>query len=124
MNELCGGINEFKKVSQPITNLVKGTKCVLNTCKKHVSQLLNIQGVNDVRQTEVHTTESVVPEPSVHDIEVSVGKFKNINIPCIGQIMRSEIHKLINCVWSKEDIFQHWKDPAVLPVYMEGGGHV
>jgi hypothetical protein len=69
----------------------------------------------------VHTAEPVVPEPSAHEIEMPVENFKNIYIPCIGQIMRSEIHKLINCIWSKEDIFQNWKDPAVVPVYMGGG---
>jgi len=30
----------------------------------HISQLLNVHGVNDVRQTEIHTAEPRVPEPS------------------------------------------------------------
>ena len=42
----------------------------------HFFQLLNMHGVNDVRQTELHTAEPLVPEPSVFDVEKAVGKLK------------------------------------------------
>jgi hypothetical protein len=32
--------------------------------RNHLSQLLNVRGVTDVRQREIHTTEPLVPEPS------------------------------------------------------------
>ena len=40
--------------------------------RKHFSQLLNVHGVNDVRQTEIHTAEPLVPEPSAFDFELAV----------------------------------------------------
>jgi hypothetical protein len=40
------------------------------------SPLLNIQGINDVRQTEVHTAEPLVPEPSAYEVEMAIVKLK------------------------------------------------
>ena len=42
----------------------------------HFFHLLNVHGVNDVRQTELHTAEPLVPEPSAFDVEMAVGKLK------------------------------------------------
>jgi hypothetical protein len=41
------------------------------------SQLLNVQGVNDVRQTEIHTAEPLVPEPSAFEVELDIGRLKS-----------------------------------------------
>jgi hypothetical protein len=35
-----------------------------------ISQLLNVHEVNDVRQTEIHTAEPLVPEPSALEVEI------------------------------------------------------
>jgi hypothetical protein len=51
--------------------------------KNHFSQLLNIHGVNDVRQTEVHTAEPLVPEPSAFEFEMAIGKLKRHKSPGI-----------------------------------------
>jgi hypothetical protein len=66
---LYRGINDFKKIYQPRTNIVKDQKGdlladshrILARGRKHFSQLLNIHGVNDVRQREIHTKEPLVP---------------------------------------------------------------
>ena len=42
----------------------------------HFFQLLNVHGVNDVRQTQLLTAEPLVPEPSAFDVEMAVGKLK------------------------------------------------
>jgi hypothetical protein len=41
-------------------------------------QLLNVQGVGGIRQTERQTAELYVPEPSVSEIEVAIGKLKSV----------------------------------------------
>jgi len=41
----------------------------------YFSQLLNVHGVNDVRQTEIHTAEPLVPEPSAFELEMSIENF-------------------------------------------------
>jgi hypothetical protein len=38
---------------------------------------LKIHGVNDVRQTEIHTAESLIPEPSAFEFEMTVEEEKN-----------------------------------------------
>jgi hypothetical protein len=85
-----------------------------------MSQLLNIHGVNDVRQIEVHTAEPLVREPSAFEVEMAIGKLKSHKSPGIDQIpaelikagsriIQSEIHKLIISIWNKEET---WLDNA------------
>ena len=74
--------------------------------------MLNIQGANDVRQREIHTTEPLVPEPSVFEFELAIEKLKSNISPGIDQIPAElikasdrtilyEIHKLINSIWNR-----------------------
>jgi hypothetical protein len=37
---------------------------------------LNIQGINDVRQTDILTTEPLVSEPSAFEVEMAIEKLK------------------------------------------------
>jgi hypothetical protein len=45
-------------------NVLSDTHNILNRWKHFFSQLLNVNGINDERQTEIHTAEPLVPEPS------------------------------------------------------------
>jgi len=64
ITDLYGGISDFKKGYQPISNTVKDEKGdlfayshrILARWRKHFSQLLNVHGVNDVGQTEIHNS--------------------------------------------------------------------
>jgi len=47
------------------------------TWRNYFSQLLNVHEDNDVRQAEIHTVETIVPEPSAFEVEVTIGKLKN-----------------------------------------------
>jgi len=59
IRDLYGGINDFKKGYQPRTNKVKDEKgdlltdshSILARWRNHFSQLFNVHGINDVRQT-------------------------------------------------------------------------
>jgi hypothetical protein len=35
---------------------------------------LNVHGVNEVRQTEIHTADTIVPEPSASEFELAIEK--------------------------------------------------
>jgi hypothetical protein len=48
--------------------------------RNHFSQLLNLHGVNDVRLTSIHTTETLVPELRAFEVETAIGKIKKIKI--------------------------------------------
>ena len=74
IRDLYRSTTVFKKDYQATTDLVKGENgdffYILHTLlpmwRNHLSRLLNVHGVTDVRQTEirVHTAEPLVPEPS------------------------------------------------------------
>jgi hypothetical protein len=37
-----------------------------------------------------------------------------------GNTLRSEIHKLINCIWNKEELPKQWKESIIVPIYKKG----
>jgi hypothetical protein len=76
---------------------------------------LNAHGVNDVRQTEIHTAEPLVTEPSAHEFDLPIGKLKSHKSPgddkkpaelikAENRTIRSKIHKLIISIWNKEEL--------------------
>jgi len=76
----------------------------------HFSQILNVHGVIDVGQREVHTAEPLMPEPSAFEVEMANEKLKSHKSPVIDQIpaefikvsgrtIRSEFHKQKSCIW-------------------------
>jgi len=114
--DLYRGISDFTKSYQPRTNIVKDEKSdlvadshsVLVRWRNHFSQLLNIHGVNDVRQTKIHTAGLLVPESIAFEVEMDTEKLKIHKSPGTDQIptelikaggraFRYEIHKFIIC---------------------------
>jgi len=59
----------------------------LTMWRNHFSQLFNIHGFNGVRQTEIHTAEPLVPEPSIFEVELATEKPKSHKSPGIDQIL-------------------------------------
>ena len=59
---------------------------ILATWRNHFCQLLSVHGVNDVRQTEIHTEEPLVSEPSAFEVELAVQNLKRHRSPGIDQI--------------------------------------
>jgi hypothetical protein len=64
------------------------------------SQLLNVHGVNDVRQTEIYTAESLVHEPSASEVELVIEKLKSHKSPCFWFIL------MILLYWEEAYILQ------------------
>ena len=52
--------------------MVTGSCSILARWREYFSQLLNVHGVHDVRQTETHTAEPLVPEPSAFEVELAI----------------------------------------------------
>jgi hypothetical protein len=53
-------------------DLVADSHSILARWRNYFSQLLNVHGVNNVRQAEIHTAELLVPEPSVSEIKLAI----------------------------------------------------
>ena len=130
------GINDFKKGSHPRTNIVKDDKgdlvadshSILARWRNYFSQILNVHGVKDVRQTEKHTAEPLVPEPSASEVELANEKLKSHKSPGTDQIPAElikaggkticcEIHKLIISIWNKEELPEEWKESIIVRIY-------
>jgi hypothetical protein len=88
---------------------------ILTRWRNYFSQLLNVHGDNDVKQTEIHTAESLVPEPSAFEVEMGIEKLKRYKSPGVDQISAeiikaggtkicSEIQKRISSIWKKTEI--------------------
>jgi hypothetical protein len=37
-----------------------------------------------------------------------------------GEILQSEVHEIINSIWNKEELSDHWKVSVVIPVHKKG----
>jgi hypothetical protein len=85
---LYRGISDFKKSYKPILNIIKYDKGDLFTDSHSTaarwselcSQLLNVFGVNDIRQRDIHTPEPLVPDPSEFELEMVIEMLKNVKI--------------------------------------------
>jgi len=72
-----------------------------------------------------------VPELSALKVEMAIEKLKRHKSPGIVQIpadltdargrtFRSEVHKLINSTWNKEELPEEWKESIIVPIYKKG----
>jgi hypothetical protein len=112
--DLYRSISDFKNDYLPRTNTVKNEKgdlvtdshSILARWRKHFSQLWNVHGVSDIRQTEIHTAEPLEPERNVFEVKMPIEKLKRHKSPGSDQIpselikaggktVCSEIHTLI-----------------------------
>ena len=66
--------------------MVADCNSVLGRWRNHFSQLLNVHWVNDDKQTEVHTAEPLVPEPSVFEFELATEELRCHKLSGIDQI--------------------------------------
>jgi hypothetical protein len=136
---LFRGIEDFKKGYQPVNNilrderddLVADSHNILARWRKHFSQLFDVHGVDDGRHTEIHTAEPLVPEQSTFEFEMAIERLKRHNSPGFDQIsaelikaggrtIRSEIHKIINSIWNREELPEDWKESIIVAIYKKG----
>jgi len=139
IRDLYRSINYFKKGYQPRFNIVKdekvdfvaGSHSIVARWRKYFSQLLNVHWVKDVGRSEIHTAESLVPEPSAAEFELAIDKLKSHRSPGINQILAElikagcrkiclEIHKLITSIWKKEKLSEEWKESIIIPIHKKG----
>jgi hypothetical protein len=93
---------------------------------------LNVHRFRNVRQIETCTAEPLVPEPYTFEVEIAIAKLKRYKsrgsdeilaelIEAGSETLWSEIHKLINSTWNKEELPDQWKESIIVPIYKQGG---
>jgi hypothetical protein len=127
ITDLYRDISDFKKVYQPRTNVVKDERddlvtdshSILARWRNHFCQVLNVNMENYVKQTEIHTTEPLMPELSAFEVELAIEELKSHKLPDIDQIpvelikvggrtLHYEVHKLITSIWKKVEFPEEW----------------
>jgi hypothetical protein len=80
---------------------------------------------------DIHTAEPLMPEPSLVEVDIAMGKLQSYKfqdtynfpselIKAGGEILCSEIHKFICCIWKKEKLPQKWRESITLPIHKKG----
>ena len=59
--------------------MVADSHSIMARWRNYFSQILNVHGVSEVRQAEIHTAEPLVPEPSALEVELATEKLKATN---------------------------------------------
>jgi hypothetical protein len=113
------------------SDLITVSHSILASWRNHFSQLLNVNGVNDVRQTEIHKAELLVPEASSFEFEIAIKRLKRHKssgidqipaelLKAVGRTVHSEISKFIISIWNKEELLEWWKELTIVPAYKKG----
>ena len=64
-------------------NSKKHSHIILAKWRNYFFHLLNVHEFNDVRQTEIHTAEQLVPELSASELELAIEKLKSHKPPLL-----------------------------------------
>jgi hypothetical protein len=73
----------------------------------------------------------IIPDPSHVEVEIAIGRLKTYKSPGTdlilaelfkagGEMLYSEIHRLICSIWNKEELPQQWKESIIVPIYKRG----
>jgi hypothetical protein len=94
LSHLYRDINEFKSyqlksnfVKDENSDLLADSHNTTNRWKNYFSQLLNVHGLNNVKQTDMHTAKPLVPKHSPFEAEIVIEKLKIYKLPGINQIL-------------------------------------
>jgi hypothetical protein len=78
------------------------------------------------KQKDIHPAEPLVPEPSLVEAEIAIGKLKTYKSPRTdkiradlikagGETLCSDKHKLIRSICNKEELPQQWRESITVP---------
>jgi hypothetical protein len=111
--------------------VVADSHIIIARWRNYFSQLLNVHGVNDGGQVEIHTLEPLVAEPNAFEVELAMEKLKNHKSTRVDQIPAEPIkagggticcgiHELIISIWNKEELQEEWRESFILLIYKKG----
>ena len=87
--------------------MVTDCHSILAGGRKHFPKLFAVHAVNDVKHTDIHKAEPLVPEPSAFEVELAIEKLKSHKSPGISQIPADLINLLAT------DFFPNFSTPCI-----------
>jgi hypothetical protein len=92
---------------------------------------LNVHRVSNVTQVEIHIAEPLIINPCTFEFQTAIAKLKSYKSPSSveipaelieaeGEILRSEIRKLINSISIRVELPDQWKKSIIVPSSQEG----
>ncbi len=102
---------------------------ILASWRNNSSQLLNANGLNDVRQTEIHTAEPLVPELNGFEVQMAIESYKYVDHQIlikfqqnwlkqgVEQIALRSINLLIVFGIRSNFLPDEWKELIIVPIY-------
>ena len=111
--------------------IVADTTSILSRWELFYINLLFVNHSVSHEGSEVYTAEPDIPDPSLIEVELAIGKLKRHkatgvdHIPCeliqtSGGKLYEEILKLIVLIWNKEELPQEWKESIIVPIHKKG----
>jgi hypothetical protein len=112
-------------------DVVADSRSIMARWRNYFSQLLNVHGVENDGQVEIHAAEPLLPEPNAFEVELAIEKQKSHKSPGVDQIpaelikawggtIFGAIHKLIISIWNKEELPEDWRESIIVPIYKKG----
>ena len=94
IRDLYRDSNDVKKGYQPRTGIAKDEKgdlvadshSIMARWRNYFFQILNVHGVSELRQAEIHTAVPLLPEPGALEVELAIENLKSHKSPGIDQI--------------------------------------
>ena len=77
----------------------------------------------DIRQTEIHKAEPLVPQPSAFEVQMAIEKPRRHKSPGVDKTPAKLIkagERTINSFRNKEKLHEEWKESTILPIYKKG----
>jgi hypothetical protein len=75
---------------------------------------LNVHGINNARQTEIHTARPLVPEPNSLEVDITTEKLIRCKLPGTDQVLTELIQAGGNELYSESinliSLFEIWKN--------------
>ena len=79
-------------------------------------------------EIQIQTAKPLIPEPTLLEVEVTIKKLKKYKSPGIDQILAeliqdggnlllTEIYKLVLAIWKKKILPEQWKESIIVPIY-------
>ena len=70
-------VTSLEIIKDEKSDLLAVSHSILSRLRNYFSQLLNIRGFYDVTETEIHTTEPLMREPSAFEVELATERLKS-----------------------------------------------